>query len=313
MFKEMNPQQASVFLIRLSKHIALYFDHPNIKDDDIVGCSIDGWLAKQPGVPGNLIEDPVVAAFLNYIKWNDETMKTLKSTMKSVANRSIGTTWKLHSSVKDLEAHLINSMMTNDTTNFSKFISSICTRDLTHIYDSACKAHKFINSEYSQSLYSVTLLVNYTRKSTVHGALASSNYPLDDVVLTFPKAGLISIVGTAIEYALERFSCIHNASFNTARSNTVIFLKAVINCNGNELISIPLSPEGCPRGANLNKYDIDFRKELNSKWRSAYEIDLGKLEVVGGTTKQLLALAQCMPRDVAHKLKGAAISDDLGV
>jgi hypothetical protein len=83
--------------------------------------------------------------------------------------------------------------------------------------------------------------------------------------------------------------------------------------NGQNLVNIPLRFDGDEKAQDSGKFSFADRIELNAKGAGAYTPDYAGLEILGGTERQLRALAKLMPAVAAQKLKGAALSDSLGL
>lgn len=172
----------------------------------------------------------------------------------------------------------------------------------------------YVGGEISDTLYSVKLYYNIINEYLPQYDLTvTADDWAEDALLSFSLEAIHQNIHQAMQAELDSFRETYDRLLGQNLLGAVYFTGVAIQANGEDLIRIPLRFDGDEKALDSMKFTFADRFALNASGSSAYRLDYGRLEVISGSVEELKELATLVPREAVHKLKGAALSDSLGL
>jgi hypothetical protein len=299
-----------VFIMQLIKNIAVLI-HPEFRNSTE---SLSGFLGLMNGGETRVYDDPVVKALLWHIGCLTDDPRDFRQRMSSMARPSLGEMWTSHKSVGVGGSNVLGAARERGVEGLAHLTDRVCKVPLNEIVDITKRGLNFIPSTLDVNLYSVSfkasILVPNIKEPEAIQFMDSNK--LDALVSFSPEAISQNIHG-AIDFFLESLSGEHSNERAIRQRQSAILTEAVILSNEDVLCSIPIIHAGQDLAKDIDSYSLEYRKALNTKGSSAYQIDFDNLKIAEGDSEIFLQLAKHFPRRAARKLRGAALEDSLGL
>lgn len=309
---EMSERKASLYVIALVRGIAGSLDRGALTSKGIVSqgrALLEGHTQED----AEILEDPVVKAFLRQVQCSKNDVNELSSSCLIAASKTLGWAYNKLPSVGSGGSDLFAAIKNNSLSPFSNFVSKVCRVGLEKSIASAFKTLNFVDGGSEVDLYGIDLGVNFiTAYEEQYQCYFTGDDICRDVLVTHDVNSLLAYIPAALNFELSKLESIQHDDENSMR-NTHMFNSVIITRNGVEIVKIPLQVDGYDQAVDPNAYDLKFRRNVNSDPISNYQVDLLSIEVLDASAKELRIFAKSLPRQAALRLRGMSVEQDLGM
>ena len=314
-FEKMSDQKASLVFIGLAKSLRFFKEHPLIQFGGAADWPLRTFLDRGFDGLGHLVDDPVVASFLRFMQVQDDSVVSLGSAISKLSQKTTSGYWVyLQNQQQGGVLDVIEKIRTFGPDSLMLFIESVCSSGFKDPYHTAIKNVNYVGGEISETLYSVKLYYNIINEYLPqYNLTVTADDWAEDVLLSFSMKELHLNVHQAIQAEMDSFQAIYDKLLGQNLLGAVYFTGVAIQANGVDLVRIPLRFDGDEKALDSMNFKFADRIALNANGSSAYRLDYGQIEVISGSAQELKELATLVPREAVHRLKGAALSDSLGL
>lgn len=261
-----------------------------------------------------ILNDPVVAAFNRQIFYQGQNLPgAFYQATRDLGQKTIGWAFENRPSVGLGGSRIADLLKVNSLEHFSSFVDIVCKSSLEKIISSTDRDFNFIGHDIYAPMYSIDLEFNaITSYQEEYKCYFTADDFSKDGLITHDISLIIDHIHQAIEFELDKLEKI---SFDESTSfrDTLLITAIKIRRNDTPILEIPFKLEDFDSSVNPNVYDVEFRRNLNSKPRENYVPDYENIKVCEADSSELRTLAKSLPRHAAMKLRGMSVEQDLGM
>jgi hypothetical protein len=311
----MSDQEASLVFIELARNLEFFRQHPLIRYGGASRWTLRKFLDHGCDSLGALLDDPVVLSFLEFIQVEENTVADVAEAIRKLSFKSVQEHWPLCRPANGGNVlDVIDKIRQHGIHNLHEFIRAICISGFDEPYQKAMESVNYLDTGVSNNLYSISIQYNIITKYIQAFKLTLTDDKwFDGSLLSFSMNNVNEIIHYALQREIQGLKQPKDKLYGRNMFDCVFFKSAMIKVNGQDLVNIPLRFEGDEKAQESTQFTYADRVALSTKGASAYSLDFAVLEILGGTEKELRALAKMMPHEAAQKLNGAALSDSLGL